>query len=101
MSAVHYVMDGDDTLISTMRARGKARAVARDPKVSLCVLDEQWPPAYLTVYCDAVIDATVDTGLEAVMDVNRRILQAIVGLWSTTGPRPRRWSGAMAGCGCG
>lgn len=72
MSALYYVMDGDDILISTMRARGKAKAVLRNPKVSLCVLDEQWPPTYLTVYCNASIDATVDTDLETVVDLIMR-----------------------------
>ena len=53
MSIVYYAMDGDDLLVSTMGGRAKARAVARNPKVSLCVLDEQWPPTYLQVYCRA------------------------------------------------
>lgn len=73
MSALYYVMDGDDILISTMRARGKAKAVQRNPKVSLCILDEKWPPTYLTVYCDASVDATVDTNLDAVVDLSLRI----------------------------
>jgi hypothetical protein len=52
MSVVYYMMDGPDAmLISTMAARGKAKAVARSPKVSLCVLDEKWPPTYMQVYC--------------------------------------------------
>jgi PPOX class probable F420-dependent enzyme len=55
MTAVYYVMDGDDILVSTMAARGKARAVARNPKVSLCVLDEKWPPTYILVYGTARI----------------------------------------------
>ena len=33
MSIVYYVMDGDDILVSTMNARGKAGAVRRNPKV--------------------------------------------------------------------
>src|SRR2546421_11835070 len=49
MSIVYYVMDGDDILVSTMRARGKAGAVRRNPKGSLCILDEQWPPTYVAV----------------------------------------------------
>jgi len=57
MSIVYYVLDEDDTiLVSTMGERAKARAVARNPNVSLCVLDEQWPPTYLQVYCRAEID---------------------------------------------
>jgi hypothetical protein len=56
MTVVYYVMDGDDMLISTMAAREKARAVARNGKVSLCVLDEQWPLTYIQVYGHAVVE---------------------------------------------
>jgi len=56
MSCVYYVMDGDDILVSTIIGRAKARAVKRNPKVSLCVLDEKWPPTYLLVYGDARIE---------------------------------------------
>ena len=56
MSCVYYVMDGDHILASTMAGRAKAKAVGRNPKVSLCVLDENWPPKYLLVYGDAVIE---------------------------------------------
>jgi PPOX class probable F420-dependent enzyme len=75
MSIVYYVMDGDDILVSTMGERAKARAVARDPKVSLCVLDEQWPPTYLQVYCDA----TVDTDREHTVDLMMRIAGVMAG----------------------
>ena len=50
MSVVYYVMDGDDILISTMKERAKAKAMERNPQVSLCVVDEQWPMTYLVVY---------------------------------------------------
>ena len=74
MSLVYYVVDdNDDLLISTMAARGKARVVARNPKVSFCVLDEQWPPSYLQLYGDATVDATTETDLEAVTDLMMRI----------------------------
>jgi hypothetical protein len=66
MSIVYYVPTTDDELlVSTMRGRAKAKAVARDGKVSLCVLDERWPFAYLQVYCDA----TVETEPALVVDV--------------------------------
>src|SRR2546421_9453819 len=56
MSIVYYVpTDGDELLVSTMGNRSKATAVARLRKVSLCVLDEHWPGAYLQGYCDAVV----------------------------------------------
>ena len=44
MSVVYYVpTDDNELLVSTMAGRSKAIAVASDPKVSLCVLDERWP----------------------------------------------------------
>jgi PPOX class probable F420-dependent enzyme len=68
-SIVYYVSDGDDLLVSTMGARAKAKAVERAGKVSLCVLDEKWPPSYLVVYADAKIDRAPG----AVVDVMMRI----------------------------
>jgi PPOX class probable F420-dependent enzyme len=55
MTVVYYLMDGDDLLISTMADRGKARAVTRDGRVSLCILDEKWPLSYVQVYGTAVV----------------------------------------------
>jgi PPOX class probable F420-dependent enzyme len=75
MSIVYYVMDGDDILVSTMAARGKAKAVHRNPKVSLAVLDEKWPPTYLVVYCEA----SVETDEDAVTDLGMRIAGAMAG----------------------
>lgn len=75
MSIVYYVMDGGDILVSTMAARGKAKAVRRNPKVSLCVLDEKWPPTYLVVYCDA----QVETDEDAVADLMMRIAGVMAG----------------------
>ena len=76
MSVVYYVMDGDDRiLVSTMRDRGKAKAVARDPRVSLCVLDEEWPLSYLLVY--ATVE--VDPGLDSATDLMMRISELMAG----------------------
>ncbi|MGO9874733.1 MAG: pyridoxamine 5'-phosphate oxidase family protein [Acidimicrobiia bacterium] len=70
LSIVYYVMSDNDTiLISTMRARVKANAVVRSPKVSLCVLDEQWPPTYLQVYCDAEIDIDEERIVDVMMAI--------------------------------
>ena len=41
-------MDGDDLLISTTATRAKAKVVRRDDRVSVCVIGEQLPFAYLT-----------------------------------------------------
>lgn len=74
MSVVYYVpTDDDDLLVSTMAARGKARAVARNPKVSICVLDERWPFAYVQVYADAVVDSDPDLVIDVMMAVGGRM----------------------------
>jgi len=80
MSIVYYMMDGaDEMLISTMAERGKAAAVRRNPKVSLCVLDEKWPPTYLQVYCNARIDATMESNPQAVVDGMMRLYAVMAG----------------------
>ena len=75
MTVVYYVMDGDDLLISTMAARGKPRAVERDGRVSLCILDEKWPLGYLQVYGTAV----VDRDRELAADVLTRVIGLMAG----------------------
>lgn len=69
MSVVYYVVDGDDLLVSTMRARAKAKAILRCGEASLCVLDEKWPLTYLQVYGPAVIDDRMETSVDVMMKV--------------------------------
>ena len=74
MSVVYYIpTDDDELLVSTMGARGKARAVARHPKVSLCVLDERWPFAYLQVYAEATIEHDPGVVVDVMMAVGGRM----------------------------
>ena len=74
MSVVYYVpTDDDELLVSTMIGRSKARAVARNPRVSLCVLDERWPFSYLQVYADAVVDRDADLVIDVMMAVGARM----------------------------
>jgi len=74
MSVVYYVpSDNDDLFVATMGARAKAKAVARNAKISLCVLDEIWPFAYLQVYCDAVIDGDEELLVDVMMAVAERM----------------------------
>ena len=74
MSIVYYIpTDDDELLISTMAGRGKARVVTRDPKVSICVLDERWPYAYLKVYADAVVDTDPKLVVDVMMAVAGRM----------------------------
>jgi nitroimidazol reductase NimA-like FMN-containing flavoprotein (pyridoxamine 5'-phosphate oxidase superfamily) len=74
MSIVYYIpADNDDLYVATMADRAKAKAVARNGKVSLCVLDETWPFAYLQVYCDAVIEDDDETLIDVMMAVAERM----------------------------
>lgn len=74
MSVVYYVpAENGDLLVATMAERAKAKAVARNGKVSLCVLDETWPFAYLQVYCDATIDDDEETLIDVMMAVGERM----------------------------
>jgi hypothetical protein len=74
MSIVYYVpTDDDELLVSTMAGRGKAKAVARDGKVSLCVLDERWPFAYLQVYADAILETDRNVVVDVMMAVAGRM----------------------------
>lgn len=74
----------------TMAERAKAKAVARHPRVSLCVLDEQWPPTYLQDYCDAVID----TEFRFVVEVMMRIAGVMAGAPMSEDRRPMVEQGA-------
>lgn len=74
MSIVYYIpTDDDELLVSTMAGRGKARALGRDGKVSLCVLDERWPFAYLQVYADATVERDRDLVVDVMMAVAGRM----------------------------
>jgi hypothetical protein len=73
-----------------MAERAKATAVARSFNVSLCVLDEQWPPSYLQVYCDAVLD----TDFVSVVDVMVRIAGVMAGTAMSEDVRPMEAEGA-------
>jgi nitroimidazol reductase NimA-like FMN-containing flavoprotein (pyridoxamine 5'-phosphate oxidase superfamily) len=74
MSIVYYVpADNNDLFVATMADRAKAKAVARNSKISLCVLDETWPFAYLQVYCDAEIVDDNEALIDVMMAVGERM----------------------------
>jgi hypothetical protein len=87
MTIVYYVMGGsdDELLVSTMAQRGKAKAVLRDSRISMCILDETWPFAYLQLYGSAQLDT--DPGLAA--DVLTRIVGLMAGETVPDSRRPQ------------
>jgi PPOX class probable F420-dependent enzyme len=89
-SIVYYVTDGEDILVSTMGARAKAKAVERLGKVSLCVLDEQWPPTYVVVYGNAKLEREP----KAVTDLMMRIAGVMAGKEMPEAVRPMVEEGA-------
>jgi pyridoxamine 5'-phosphate oxidase-like protein len=74
MSIVYYIpAANDDLFVATMAGRAKAKAVARNGKISLCTLDEPWPFAYLQVYCDAEIVDDNEALIDVMMAVGERM----------------------------
>jgi hypothetical protein len=74
MSVVYYIpTDTGELLVATMEGRGKARVIGRDGKISLCILDEHWPFAYLQVYADATLDPDRDLTVNVMMAVAGRM----------------------------
>ena len=98
MSVVYYIpAENGDLLVATMGERAKAKAVARNGKVSLCILDESWPFAYLQVYCDAAIDDDD----EALVDVMMAVAERMSGEQLAEELRPFVKSGGRGGPGAG
>lgn len=49
VAPVWFVVDGDDLLFNTGRGSAKGRAIARDPRLALCVDAEEPPYAFVQV----------------------------------------------------
>ena len=71
LSPVYYAMDGDDLLVSTTATRAKAKVVRRDSRVTVCVIGEQLPFPYLTVYGRGRIEE--DGAVDVMMAVGGRM----------------------------
>ncbi len=74
LSPVYYAMDGEDLIISTTATRAKTLSVKRDSRVSVCVLGEQQPFPYLTVYGRGRIEE--DRAVETMMAVGAKMTGA-------------------------
>ncbi len=82
LSPVYYFVDGDEIVISTQAARGKAKQAGRLGEVTLCVLEEKMPFAYLTVY------GTVRVEEECAVDALMRAAGAMTGTPIPEAARP-------------
>jgi PPOX class probable F420-dependent enzyme len=70
---VFYVTEGDDILVSITEDRAKTRALRRDPAISVCVLGEEMPYPYVTVFGTAAIE----TGVDHATQVMSRVIAAM------------------------
>ena len=50
---IWFIVEGDDLVFNTGASTLKGRAIARDPRIALCVDDERPPFAYVTVRGEA------------------------------------------------
>jgi PPOX class probable F420-dependent enzyme len=58
LTPIYYYVDGDEIVFSTTKARGKGRAVARNPELTICVVDMNEPYPYLMMMGTATVDET-------------------------------------------
>jgi PPOX class probable F420-dependent enzyme len=71
LTPVFYVTDGDDVLVSITEDRAKTKALRRDPAISVCVLGEEMPYPYVTLFGTARIEQ------EAAFEVMARVIEAM------------------------
>ncbi len=77
LTPVFYVTDGDDIVISITEERAKTRALRRDPAISVCVLGEEMPFPYVTLFGTATIDADATNAFELMARVVERMGRAL------------------------
>jgi len=71
LTPVFYVTDGDDVVISVTEDRAKTKALRRDPAISVCVLGEEMPYPYVTLFGTARIEQ------EAAFEVMARVVESM------------------------
>ncbi|MPZ21968.1 MAG: TIGR03618 family F420-dependent PPOX class oxidoreductase [Dehalococcoidia bacterium] len=69
LTPVYYVLDGDDLLMSTTNTRQKYRSIKANPRVSVCVMSEEFPFIYLTIYGRAVVEESVEAATDLWMSI--------------------------------
>ncbi|XRQ14998.1 PPOX class F420-dependent oxidoreductase [Actinomadura welshii] len=53
VTPIWFVLDGGDVVFNTARGSVKGRALARDPRVSICVDDQAPPFSYVQIQAEA------------------------------------------------
>jgi PPOX class probable F420-dependent enzyme len=60
VTPIWFVLDGDDILLTTEATSLKGRALRRDPRVSLCVDDQEPPYSFVVINGEATISEDPD-----------------------------------------
>jgi PPOX class probable F420-dependent enzyme len=76
IAPVWFVLDGDVLVFNTGAGTVKGKAIARDPRVTLCVDDERPPFAYVIIEGMAEIDTDLDDMLTWATRIGGRYMGA-------------------------
>jgi len=76
VAPVWFVLDGDDLLFNTGKATGKARAIARDPRVAVCVDSEVPPFGFVQVQGEAAVSEDLDDLVSSATAIGARYMGA-------------------------
>ncbi|QFG26662.1 PPOX class F420-dependent oxidoreductase [Actinomadura sp. WMMB 499] len=60
VTPIWFVLDGDDLLFNTGAGTVKGRALARDPRLSVCVDDQEPPYSFVLVRAEATLVEDLD-----------------------------------------
>jgi PPOX class probable F420-dependent enzyme len=60
IAPIWFVLDGDDLIFTTGSGTLKGRALARDPRIAICVDDERPPFAFVVVEGTATLSTDLD-----------------------------------------
>jgi PPOX class probable F420-dependent enzyme len=60
VTPIWFVLDGDDVVFNTGRETVKGRALARDPRLSICVDDQAPPFSYVQLQAEAALVEDLD-----------------------------------------
>jgi PPOX class probable F420-dependent enzyme len=76
INPVWFVLEGDELVFNTGKSSAKGRAIARDPRVALCVDLEQAPYAYLQVQGIASVSEDLDELVRTATAIGGRYMGA-------------------------
>jgi PPOX class probable F420-dependent enzyme len=74
VAPVWFVLDGDDLLFNTGRNTAKGRAIARDPRLVVCVDSEVPPFGFVQVQGEAAVSEDLGELVSSATEIGRRYM---------------------------